>query len=511
MANRSSFNKVIITELEGKLLMNLFKKNAPCDEALCIIKNVEDRLNGKKVEALKPDYPIHQTMLKHFDKLLANEEKMSLSTKKMLGIIASLSQFDVEMSHSAYQLSDFANNLSSLSESNLAIVEEITASMSDVNGKITYTSDIMDKMSNSSNALIQKNDVSMLQLDEVTKLKENVIADTTRMNDQIEQLVKMAVKVSEIVNGVEAIAEETNLLALNASIEAARAGESGRGFAVVANEIRKLADNTKKNLDDMRGFVNNIHHAANGSKESLDNTMHSTNNMNEKLDMISDTIKENVFMLKDTIKDVHKVSESLQNIKLSTTEVNQAMSSSAQDAEKLLNMTQIIQTDASQSKENAKLISRIDEDLSDIVREMAVSLIGGMHAISNEDLISNLQKAKEAHNNWLKNLKRIVDEMKVYPLQTDSKRCAFGHFYHSLQINHPDLIREWQAIDGVHNKFHSTGSAVLTAVRDNNVVQARDLLTQAQQLSEQIFALLDNTIKAIEKNARLGIEVLRVS
>lgn len=491
--------------------MSFFKKSAPCHEALCIIQHVEDRLNGKRGEVLKPDYPIHQALLKHFDKLLSNEEKMSLSAKKMLGITASLSQFDVEMSHSAYQLSDFANNLSTLSESNLAIVEEITASMTDVNEKITYTSDIMDKLSSSSNALIQKNDESMLQLADVAKLKENVIADTTRMNEQIEQLVKMATKVSEIVNGVEAIAEETNLLALNASIEAARAGEAGRGFAVVANEIRKLADNTKKNLDDMRGFVNSIHHAANGSKESLGHTMNSTSNMNEKLDMISDTINENVLMLKDTIKDVYKVSESLQNIKLSAAEVNQAMSSSAQDAEKLLSMTQIIQADANQSKENAKLISRIDEDLSGIVREMTVSLIGGIHAISNEDLINNLRKAKEAHSNWLKNLKRIVDEMKVYPIQTDAKRCAFGHFYHSLQINHPDLVSEWQAIDGVHNKFHSMGSAVLTAVRNNDAGQARNLLEQAQQLSEQIFAHLDNTIKAIEKNGRLGIEVLRVS
>ena len=118
--------------------MNFFRKNAPCDEALCIIKHVEDRLNGKSAEVLRPEYPIHQTMLKHFDKLLSSEEKMSLSAKKMLGITASLSQFDVEMSHSAYQLSDFANNLSGLSESNLAIVEEITASMSDVNEKITY-------------------------------------------------------------------------------------------------------------------------------------------------------------------------------------------------------------------------------------------------------------------------------------------------------------------------------------------------------------------------------------
>lgn len=489
--------------------MNFLKKS-PCDEARCIIQYVEDRFRGKVSDNFKVNYPIHQTILKHFDNLFANEEKMSTSSQKMLYAIASLSQFDVEMAHEAYELTAFADSLSSLSESNLAIVEQITASMNDVNEKISYTSNIMDKMSNSAGALIQKNDESMLQLDEVSKIKEYVIKDTVTMNEQIEQLVDMAEKVSEIVNGVEAIAEETNLLALNASIEAARAGELGRGFAVVANEIRKLADNTKKNLDDMRVFVNSIQQAASGSKESLDNTMKSTNNMNEKLDMISDTIKDNVHMLKDTITDVFQVSESMLNIKSAAAEVNQAMNSSAQDAEKLLNMTQIIHADANQSAENAKRISQIDEELSGVVRDMITSLIGSEHAISNEELKKNLIKAKEAHNNWVKNLKKIVDEMKIYPIQTNSKKCAFGHFYHSFNIAHPDVVQEWKAIDSVHEELHNLGTAVINSVKGKNAEQAHSQYLQAKALSEKIFEHIDNVIISIDKNSKLGIEILRV-
>lgn len=490
--------------------MGFFKKSPPCEEALCILKHVEERLNGQKPETPRPNYYIHQSVLRMFDKLLSNEEKMSSGARKLIGTTAALSQFDVEMSHSAYQLAQFADDLSNLSQSNLAIVQEITASMTDVNEKVSATAEIMDKLAASSNTLIEKNDESMRQLNEITALKENVITDTARMSEQIEQLVEMAAKVSEIVNGVEAIAEETNLLALNASIEAARAGESGRGFAVVANEIRKLADNTKKNLDDMRGFVGSIQEAARSSRESLEHTTHSTGNMNDKLDAISGTIKENVLMMRDTVKDVQHVSESLQTVKRSTDEVNQAMISSAQDAEKLLNMTQVIHADATHSAENAKRISKIDEELSAIARDLTTALSGGMHAIANEDLIANLVKAKEAHGNWLKNLTQIVDEMKVYPIQTDSHRCGFGHFYHSLDIAHPDIVADWLAIDAVHEKFHSTGAAVLDAVRANDATAARSQLTQAQGLSQQVFALLDKTINAIEKNSRLGIEVMRV-
>jgi methyl-accepting chemotaxis protein len=488
--------------------MNFFKK-APCDEALCIIRNVEDRLSGKAVGDLKDDYPIHKTMLSHFDRLLANEEKMSLSAKQMLSSVSSLSQFDVEMTHSAHALTDFANSLSSLSESNLAIVEEITASMNDVNEKITYTSETMDKLSKASHELIRKNDESMAELQEVNVLKERVVRDTSTMSGQIEQLVQMAARVSEIVNGVEAIANETNLLALNASIEAARAGEFGRGFAVVANEIRKLADNTKKNLEDMRVFVGNIHQAASGSRESLNNTLQSTGEMNQKLDVISGTINDNVFMLKDTVKDVYNVSESMLNIREAAKEVNQAMVSSAQDAEKLLSMTQVIHADANQSAANAKRISQIDEELSYIVREMILSLNGGVHAISNADLISNLVKAKEAHGNWMNNLQRVADEMKVYPLQTDSKRCAFGHFYHSIQLNHPAIAVEWQAIDGVHHQLHSMGTSVIEAVKVNDREKASSVYLQARKLSEEIFGHIDNVIRAIEKSTREGMEVLR--
>lgn len=493
----------------GECTMSLFKKS-PCNEALCIIQNVEDRMSGKAVETLKVDYPIHQTLLKHFDRLLHNEEKMSHSSKQMLGTISSLSEFDVKMTYSAHKLIDFARDMAALSESNLAIVEEITASMNHVNDTIGSTSDTMRQLAQSSQDLIRKNDESMVQLNEIQVLKENVVSDTTDMSCQIEKLVEMATKVNEIVNGVAAIAEQTNLLALNASIEAARAGEFGRGFAVVADEIRKLADSTKSNLEDMRGFVNNIQEAANGGRKSLEHTLASTSSMNEKLDGIAVTMKDNVRMMNDTVKDVETVSQSMLDVKEAAKQVNQAMSLSAQDAEKLHAMTQIIHGDAMQSADNAKQITKIDEDLSEIVRGMILALNGGMHAISNEELINNLQKAKEAHGNWMKNLRRIVEEMHVYPIQTDSKRCAFGHFYHSLSIAHPDIVQEWTAIDSVHHEMHGMGIEVVEAVRKGEREQAQALYGKAEKLSQEIFIRIEKTIQAIEKNSRQGIEVLKV-
>ena len=489
--------------------MGLFKKSAPCHEALCIIKNVEDRLSGKRADSPRVEYPIHQTLLRHFDKLLANEAKMSDNAKRMLGIVSSLSEFDVSISHSAYQLMDFSRKMAELSESNLAIVQEITASMNDVSATVVHTADKMNGLGAASQELIQKNDESASMLQEINDLKENVVSDTERMSAQIGRLVEMAAKISEIVNGVAAIAEQTNLLALNASIEAARAGESGRGFAVVASEIRKLADSTKENLEDMRGFVNHIRDAAQGGQESLDSTMRSTQMMNEKLGGVSVTIQNNTLLLKNAVQEVGGISDSMQNIKEAARQVNDAMNLSAQDAEKLHEMTRIIHQDANQSMENAKKISQIDENLSEVVRELLSALHGGIHAVSNEELIQNLNLAKQAHGNWMANLWRITEEMKAYPIQTDSKRCAFGHFYHAISITHPELVSEWGAIDGVHHELHATGQQALEAVRRGDAELAKKLYGQTVTLSETIFARLEKIIQIIANKSAQGIEILR--
>ena len=393
--------------------MKIFRKK-PCDEARCILKYVENRFDGIDYQEPSADYPIHKSVLEYFNKLFSNENKMAAASKELLKITADMSNFDVNMSHTAYELIDFAEELATLSESNFAMVEQTTASMDHVNDTITNAAETLEHLAKDSEEVVQANHDSLIQINQVNDLKEEVLNDSNIMSKQIGNLVEMANKVNDIVNGVASIAEQTNLLALNASIEAARAGESGRGFSVVADEIRKLADDTKRNLEGMNFFVKSIQDAAIEGKKSMDNTLQSTQKMSVKIDLISNTMEKNVDMLKMVIKDVNEINQSISGVKNAANEINQAMDVSSRDAEKLNLMTQKIHQDALNSSEQAKQISYVDDELSNIVQDMMKSLHGSINAIDNKEFLNNIIKAKVAHTNWIHNLKRIVDEMRVF-------------------------------------------------------------------------------------------------
>ncbi|MBP1971219.1 heme-based aerotactic transducer [Virgibacillus natechei] len=150
-----------------------------------------------------------------------------------------------------------------------ALAEETNASIEEMTAQI----DLITSNSQAGTALAEEAgtfaDQGKNRLTEMNHSLENMEQSTSKVSEEMDSLETTSTQIKDIVEIVKSIADQTNLLSLNASIEAARAGEHGRGFAVVADEVRKLAEQTAKSVTNVSGLVNQTNEQIYNSSSSM--------------------------------------------------------------------------------------------------------------------------------------------------------------------------------------------------------------------------------------------------
>lgn len=294
---------------------------------------------------------------------------------------------------------------------------------------------------------------------------------------------------SEVIAGIDSISMQTNLLALNASIEASRAGTAGRGFAVVADEIRGLAGETQKLTGSMGDFLGNIKSASEKSIQSAMDTIRALESMTEKI--------KNVWELNDESQQhVSEVNESISSIAEVSGEISRSMN---EMEHQLIGSTDFMREVSQELKEAVEPVVGIEEILDNTVKQMGTMTKDAFFHLEKKEFSQYVSNAITAHRSWVNNLKKMVSERSIMPLQIDSTKCGFGHFYYAMTPNIPEILPIWNDLGEKHKKLHKYGADVINALNKGQYSIAEQICREADNYSKFLIADLQRILEISER------------
>ncbi|NLB79517.1 MAG: hypothetical protein GX796_11955 [Clostridiaceae bacterium] len=318
---------------------------------------------------------------------------LNLSMNKMLEnirkLIGEMKQFGSRVSESASGVSKTSEYVfekmnvvsTSVDEVLAGIVsqasdtEDVAGKMSEFSDKLNVIYENSEQMNNTADETIRTISSGQIIVDELNNKTQNTVDITKDLIQEIGEVQKKTDNIESIVKYISGIAENTNLLSLNASIEAARAGDAGRGFAVVADEIRKLADQSieynnqiKKIVDDIRNKTAIAVQSAEKAGVYMSVQTSSLNDTNDVFDSINNHVSSLVNGLRlgqnsmtKMINDKERILEAICSISA----ISQESSAASQEVNSIVG--QQLVSISSLEKEAEKLkedVSKLEDSMS---------------------------------------------------------------------------------------------------------------------------------------------------
>jgi len=250
-------------------------------------------------------------------------DSINVMISALRGSIAEIGKIAGELNNSAEQMSAVIQQMNASSQDISSTISHIAKGGEEQARRVLDTSHTMEMMSSSMQEMAEKADLSnqaAMEAIETAQRGAEAAVDTASAMDVIRGAAETVVDASTgleerfmqigiIVDVITSVSEQTNLLALNAAIEAARAGEQGRGFAVVAEEVRSLAENSRKSAEQISNLIREIQAGVNKMRGSIDSAIDQVKGGTEVVEKAGKALQEIAVSIQSTSRYASEIAD----------------------------------------------------------------------------------------------------------------------------------------------------------------------------------------------------------
>ncbi|MGY8669032.1 HAMP domain-containing methyl-accepting chemotaxis protein [Bradyrhizobium sp. UFLA05-109] len=257
------------------------------------------------------------------------------------------------VSASAVQLESAASTLTRTAETTQTLSSQVA-------GVSEQASSNMQSVATATEELSASVEEIGRQVRDSSRIAEAAVVQAKETDGRIGKLSHAAQQIGEVVKLITAIAEQTNLLALNATIEAARAGEAGRGFAVVASEVKSLASQTAKATDEISSHITGMQGATAESVAAIKEIGATIGQISTIATSIASAVEEQGAATQEIARSVQNVAQGTQTAATDIGQVNRGAAETGSASEEVLNSAKTL------SSESTRLRAELDRFMANI-------------------------------------------------------------------------------------------------------------------------------------------------
>ncbi len=416
-----------------------------------------------------------------FNRAIENIRTMMQRVAEAVSAAASAS---AEISASAEEMAAGASQQTEQASEVAAAVEEMSQTISESTRNAKKASELANqsgKTAKAGGAVVSETIEGMNRIALVVKQSAETVQALGRSSDQI----------GEIVQVIDDIADQTNLLALNAAIEAARAGEQGRGFAVVADEVRKLAERTTKATKEIAVMIKQIQRNTDGAVESMVEGTKEVDAGKKLADNAGASLQEIILSSGSVVDTVMQLAATSEEQAKASDQISRSITS-------ISNVTQETASGTHQIARAAEDLNQLTENLEELVGHFRINtnvkLQAGGQESDTHDVGFVLESAKTAHKLWRMRVMRLLSRSEEIDNKsvTSHHECKFGVWYYS---EGKSIFQKNSIFDNLgksHKDMHLMLRDVVAHWNGGNENVAREEAKKMYQLSDDVVRQLDN-------------------